>query len=318
MTQFSLEKWLQDKNRKVVTRDGKEVKIVCWNVKGLFPILALLEGDGKEDLKKGEEYPCSYKIDGTCPATESYDLFFADEEEELSEFEKAVEMIMDDNAKNIVGVKYQAKCLLELARNEIEKTNPYNGKQNQEWSEEDMKFINSLGVCINELKEKFGWNYVYIGENDIPMNDIVNWLKSLKDRVLPQPQQEWNEEDKTAIERLIDSIEILRSIGHGKPKAIYTDEILDRLILWLKSLKPQPKYQWTDEDEKNLKDLLTYGETKLGLRRWIAGLPEKLGSRSEYHWKPSEEQMQALETAIRCRTMPWEQLGTLYNNLKKL
>ena len=36
------------------------------------------------------------------------------------------------------------------------------------------------------------------------------------------------------------------------------------------------------------------------------------------HWKPSEEQMNALETAIRCRTMPWEQLGTLYNDLKKL
>jgi hypothetical protein len=36
------------------------------------------------------------------------------------------------------------------------------------------------------------------------------------------------------------------------------------------------------------------------------------------HWRPSEEQMEALETAIRCRAMPWEQLGTLYNDLKRL
>ena len=31
MEQFSLEKWLQDKNRKVVTRDGREVRIICWD-----------------------------------------------------------------------------------------------------------------------------------------------------------------------------------------------------------------------------------------------------------------------------------------------
>ena len=50
----------------------------------------------------------------------------------------------------------------------------------QEWSEEDMKFIDALSNCINELKEKCGWNYVYVGEKDIPMSDIANWLKSIK------------------------------------------------------------------------------------------------------------------------------------------
>lgn len=95
MKQFNLSEWLQNKSRKIVTRDGRPVRIVCWDVKGFFPILALIEGNGEMDTKVGEEYPCSYKIDGTCPATESYDLFFADDEE-LTEFEKDLQTIISE------------------------------------------------------------------------------------------------------------------------------------------------------------------------------------------------------------------------------
>lgn len=79
MEQFSLEKYLENTSRKVVTRDGRPVRIVCWDVKGLFPILGLIVGNGERDTKVGEEYPCCYKVDRTCPVSDSYDLFFADE-----------------------------------------------------------------------------------------------------------------------------------------------------------------------------------------------------------------------------------------------
>lgn len=119
MQPFNLDIWLEDKSRKVVTRDGRPVRIVCWNVKGLFPVLALLEGDGKMDTKKGDEYPCSYRIDGTCIATESYDLFFADEEEELTEFEKKVLEISGKNYNYVPSIKVYAQILLDLARKEL-------------------------------------------------------------------------------------------------------------------------------------------------------------------------------------------------------
>ena len=130
-----------------------------------------------------------------------------------------------------------------------------------------------------------------------------------------QKPLEWNEDDEDAIDI---AIRIIQNKGDDCAGILDADKALN----WLKSIKPQPKYQWTDEDEKNLKDLLTYGETKLGLRGWIAGLPEKLGSRSGYHWKPSEEQMQMLHKF----TVPYSVISnydaeffkSFYNELKEL
>lgn len=100
----------------------------------------------------------------------------------------------------------------------------------------------------------------------------LKWLKSIKDRVQPQPKQELSEED---------------------------DVIGKAIIAWLKATRYVPNEQ---------------AET---LNSWIAWL-EKRGEQKPNHRKPSEDQMLALETAIRCRSMPWEQLGTLYYDLKKL
>lgn len=33
MEQFNLDIWLQDRSRKIVTRDGRPVRIVCWDAK---------------------------------------------------------------------------------------------------------------------------------------------------------------------------------------------------------------------------------------------------------------------------------------------
>ncbi len=50
--------------------------------------------------------------------------------------------------------------------------------------------------------------------------------------------------------------------------------------------KEQKPTIWTEEDEKNLCELLAYGETRLGLRHWIAGLSEKIKGLQQ---KPAEE-----------------------------
>ena len=79
MEQFSLEKYLANPSRKVVTRDGKSVRIICTDRKDLnFPIVTLIEKDS------GGEVIYAHTKDGiycnTCPTT--YDLFFAPEKHE--------------------------------------------------------------------------------------------------------------------------------------------------------------------------------------------------------------------------------------------
>lgn len=79
MEQFNLEKYLKNPTRKVVTRDGKSVRIICTDRRDLnFPIVALIEKDS------GGEVIYAHTKDGiccnTCPTT--YDLFFVSEKHE--------------------------------------------------------------------------------------------------------------------------------------------------------------------------------------------------------------------------------------------
>ena len=49
MEQFSLEKYLENPNRKVVTRDGKSARIVCTNrLYENYPVLALVNNEDYE------------------------------------------------------------------------------------------------------------------------------------------------------------------------------------------------------------------------------------------------------------------------------
>ena len=77
MEQFSLEKYLANPSRKVVTRGGNSVRILCTDAKLAFcPIIALIERDGGKS-----EYLINYKEDGIPVGFhEAYNtLFFAPE-----------------------------------------------------------------------------------------------------------------------------------------------------------------------------------------------------------------------------------------------
>lgn len=45
MEQFSLKKYLKNPDRKVVTRDGRDVRIICTDRKGKCPIVGLAKAD---------------------------------------------------------------------------------------------------------------------------------------------------------------------------------------------------------------------------------------------------------------------------------
>ena len=62
----------------------------------------------------------------------------------------------------------------------------------------------------------------------------------------------WSEEDENTIKVLMNIIrksEIIDSI-------IYTDSLKEKLYDWLKSLRPQPKQEWSEEDEKMLNRII--------------------------------------------------------------
>lgn len=126
--QFSLEKYLENPSRKVVTRRGNPVRIICTDRKhgeDNLPIVFL------EQCHNGE-FLLACRKDGRSDNYDTqYDLFFADEDEELTEFEKAMiqfshernSLIQFEHTKEKINAHlylYSEK-LLDLARKEIRK-----------------------------------------------------------------------------------------------------------------------------------------------------------------------------------------------------
>ena len=80
MEQFSLEKYLANPSRKVVTGDGRKVKILCTNRKGPYPVVVLVEN---HDSNTEDVY--SYRENGLYSLfslSEENNLFFAPEKHE--------------------------------------------------------------------------------------------------------------------------------------------------------------------------------------------------------------------------------------------
>jgi len=181
MEQFSLEKYLKNPNRKITTRYGdREVRIICTDRKDKRPIVALMV-----DMDDGSEYITSHSINGWIDDEEKYpdkrDLLFADEEEELTEFEKAVKQVMwtaynyDDcsNGKDvddISNVKATSKTLLDLARKELE-ANYYT------------KVLDDRMVFKSELHATDLQTAYDMGKQDA-LKDLPKWKKAEKNEEL--------------------------------------------------------------------------------------------------------------------------------------
>ena len=77
MKAFSLEEYLKNPNRKVVTRNGRSARIICTDAKGNYPIVVLIEEGGYDNA-------LSYTKDSKLYVgeTNDYDLFFAPEKHE--------------------------------------------------------------------------------------------------------------------------------------------------------------------------------------------------------------------------------------------
>lgn len=73
MKPFSLEEYIKDPSRKVVTKDGRDVRIICTDRDNVFPIIALVRDKMGENIY-------GYDAQGTLGNEDepySSDLFFA-------------------------------------------------------------------------------------------------------------------------------------------------------------------------------------------------------------------------------------------------
>lgn len=79
MKQFNLKEYLENPSRKVVTRDGRNARIICIDKKGARPIVALIERSDSI-----VEETVTYKENGEFfeDSSYKYDLFFAPEKHE--------------------------------------------------------------------------------------------------------------------------------------------------------------------------------------------------------------------------------------------
>ena len=144
-------------------------------------------------------------------------------------------------------------------------------ERNPAWSEEDEEMLENVIFSINHesviegLKSR-GISYSLDSSTHL-MKNLIDWLKSLKDRV--QPQQEWSEEDETVLDNLIYALANDR-IGNDR------DEYVD----WLKSLKD--RYTWKPSVEQ------------MEALAWALSLAKNCGEECAFDLRTLQDQLKKL------------------------
>ena len=117
------------------------------------------------------------------------------------------------------------------------------------WSQEDKKTLERVIRCIE--------NHDYMNVDDI------HWLKSIKDRALPQPMQEWTAEDEEELKIALDTL--VKAGQHSSAK-------------WLKNvcLVPQNKWKPSGVQMTVLDDVITNGHLPNVNEKILKGLQEQL------------------------------------------
>ena len=198
----------------------------------------------------------------------------------------------------------------------------FNLQPKVEWNEEDKRIVNDILARLEDLLEDNTRTQVF----KTTIKSDIDFLKSLR----PQPKQEWSDEDEKTLNAIIDMV------GNSlyeplRPRAM--------ILSWLNSLRPQFNnkeiYQaakhdlaikfmkYLDENRPDGKMCLSNGECddidKAFKENDLAKIERYI---HKYHWKPSKEQMNALN-ALNCHgdlsyVGQQNQLISLYNDLKKL
>lgn len=134
-----------------------------------------------------------------------------------------------------------------------------------------------------ELKEAFEAYDIESTWNGIPIRSIFAWLEKQKEQ-----KPAWSEEDEDAINGAIGIL-----LDDNNPDFVFPEHSklsVGEIVKRLKSLRPQPKPEWSEEDEKMLRTIISDGSRGVELdSKQISFLKSLRPS-----WISSEEQKEAL------------------------
>ena len=183
-----------------------------------------------------------------------------------------------------------------------------NGPENEfvGWSEEDEKMFNKIAAHLNATCSGFP-------EDEKWASKFLNWLKSLKERVQPQPKQEWSEEDEGLLKWTINNLtELEQRFGKDYGK-------VGKCIDWIKQ-KRWKKSLKTADLENSLCDIQDgYSDTSYEYRVLGEAIEFIRSTDDPRAWKPNEEQLRVLTwCTLFCDPRPKEILESLIDDLKRL
>lgn len=183
--QFDLSLWLQDKSRKVVTRDGRLVRIICTDRKARSGNIVGLVGED-------ESFIYVWQNDGTHAVSgiDVNNLFFADEEEELTEFEGGLfslvsefwqkYALLEEEVDIAELVKENSKELLDLARKELEPE--FDKKLKEAYNQGGLDTQEEITKCLPKWKKDCFHNIISVVDGRLFYNGYyidINELEKL-------------------------------------------------------------------------------------------------------------------------------------------
>ena len=119
-------------------------------------------------------------------------------------------------------------------------------QQPAEWSEEDERNLSTIVGLINVHYRDYD-----IVRDEYPINahNLIDWLNSLPERFSLRPKQEWSEEDEEMLDAMVDIV----------ANSLYEPLCpRDKMLCWLKSLRPQPHWKPSEKEIEALSWAINY------------------------------------------------------------
>ena len=188
-------------------------------------------------------------------------------------------------------------------------------------------------TTLTDIERAINRGFLSAGVINIPVEIIE---ETAKECIALMKPAEWSDEDKDKLYQVMEILLADKAVAlRDTPHCKILHEAYDKMLAWLKSLPErfnlQPKQEWSEEDKKMLGKVLEcirFAEDHYQLDEGqMNGSSVKLWLLNHINpqpsWKPSEEQMKALDKAIpvcmgvvgRDEIAPLE---SLYEQLKKL
>ena len=176
------------------------------------------------------------------------------------------------------------KCVLSTIKT-------YKEQKPAEWSEEDSSMLSDIVGYITGAGSSSG----------ITKQERVDFLYGLPKRFNLQPTQEWSEEDRRKINRIYDILgHAADDKGFLTSKRIIGDKEAIELQDFLKSLLPS--WKPSEQERGAIRTAIHILTGERTFPKAVAHLQNILnafeGKESRKDWKPSEEQMEALDYVI--------------------